>query len=156
MRGNSTRLSFVRLPHKPSSGPLPSKFSSIERKSAQMYLHCFDVSLKQIIQAVKRDGVIQWTAFYVLRLKLLNVRQKTSQGLLKAPVEYKIRRLHEVSRCWFRGEIHLAQRIFTRLQTKCKKIIRTSRKKRKWEPGTAEGNVNLVLRSLLSLSPMLM
>ena len=72
-----------------------------------MYLHCFDISLKQIIQAFKRDGVIQWTAFYVLRLKLLNVRQKTSKGLLKAPVEYKIRRLHDVLHCRFRSEIDL-------------------------------------------------
>ena len=72
-----------------------------------MYLHCFDISLKQIIQAFKRDGVIQCTAFYVLRLKLLNVRQKTSKGLLKAPVEYKIGHLHEVLHCRFRSKIDL-------------------------------------------------
>ena len=51
----------------------------------------------------------------------------------------------------------LSTEYFSRFQTKCKKIIRTSRKKkREREPGTAEGNVNLVLRSLRSLSPMLM
>ena len=74
------------------------KIAGENKMSCSWYLHRFHITPKQRIQSLECACFIQYsTRFqYTIRLKLLYVRQQASKRLLKAPVQDKMWRVHNV------------------------------------------------------------
>ena len=66
--------------------------------SCSWYLHRFHITPKQLIQSLECIRFIQYSARlqHTVWLKLLYVRQQASKRLLKAPVQDKMWRVHNV------------------------------------------------------------